>query len=410
MPKNVKTQDKVRRAAGDCAVVRDDSLYARLLRDHTGDWLRKYRRTGYKNEKARVRARLASWALARSEGRETIGNPYSDTKVFEEWYALHGLEDLIQKSFRSIQEMLGVRGATPTLWREAYDKKILPDIEGAGKIISREIGSCLATWSVSDSVIEHYDTRMRRDINELKERWHNKIEIEVEKADARTARSTKQSEEAKSFGDPVATEEQVVFRKEGSAWIIGGMSNEPGPLADLLGLCYYHFALQDPNRRLSVDELYAATAQPQASSLSSRARAAAQRELKSAGLTVISNPGWDVIDPEALHKVRKKLEAINDQIGTYEELQDSEKIAELKEERLELADYLKKGTGHFGKSRKTGSRQENNRTNVQRAMKTALKHIEKVDPQLASYLSERVKTGADILYTPDPSSPIDWQF
>src|SRR3954447_25370715 len=78
-------------------------------------------------------------------------------------------------------------------------------------------------------------------------------------------------------------------------------------------------------------------------------------------------------------------------------------------ERDALHAEIASATGLAGRPRGTGSNAERARVAVRKAIVGALDRIADVDPPLARHLHDRVNTGTNCRYNPDPDKPVHWE-
>jgi hypothetical protein len=108
------------------------------------------------------------------------------------------------------------------------------------------------------------------------------------------------------------------------------------------------------------------------------------------GGEVVEQGGLDLLDDEARRAYRARLEVADD------------------EERAWLLDQLGAATGLAGRRRTTGSTEERARVAVRKAIVAALARIAEADPWLGRHLRDRVRTGTECRYEPDPDRPVRW--
>src|SRR5262249_19644090 len=81
---------------------------------------------------------------------------------------------------------------------------------------------------------------------------------------------------------------------------------------------------------------------------------------------------------------------------------------DLLQEREALVAQLAGATGLAGRERRSGASSERARVAVRKAIINTLARIAEQDPALARHLHDRVRTGHQCRYTPDPDHPIVW--
>jgi hypothetical protein len=123
-------------------------------------------------------------------------------------------------------------------------------------------------------------------------------------------------------------------------------------------------------------------------------------DLASAG-TSVEQPGIEVLDDTARRLYRARVDELDRELELAEDVT-------LREEREALVAQLAGATGLAGRDRRTGGSGERARVAVRKAIIAALARIAEQDPQLARHLHERVHTGHQCRYVPDPDHPLAW--
>ncbi len=108
----------------------------------------------------------------------------------------------------------------------------------------------------------------------------------------------------------------------------------------------------------------------------------------------VKQSGLELLDDEARRAYRARLDALDTEENT--------------EERAWLLDQLRAATGRCGRRRTTGAHDERARVAVRKAIVAALAKIAETDPWLGRHLRDRVRTGFECRYEPDPDHPIRW--
>ncbi len=123
------------------------------------------------------------------------------------------------------------------------------------------------------------------------------------------------------------------------------------------------------------------------------------------GGEVVEQRGVEVLDDESRKVLGARLAALDAELAQSElaqsELAQSER-SELREERDAIARYLASGSGLGGRARTGGDNDERARVAVRKAIVAALARIAETDPWLGRHLHERVRTGFECRYDPDP--------
>ncbi|PWL39032.1 hypothetical protein DKG77_12470 [Flagellimonas aquimarina] len=122
--------------------------------------------------------------------------------------------------------------------------------------------------------------------------------------------------------------------------------------------------------------------------------------------TVLESEGAEVIDEQAMKEYKKRILVLQSDITDYEEMGNTLKADQLREEYENLLEHLSKATGMSKRVRKIGSSLEKARSAVTWRIRSAIKKIEKTHPKLAKHLTNSIKTGTYCSYIPE--SPQDW--
>jgi TolB-like protein len=121
---------------------------------------------------------------------------------------------------------------------------------------------------------------------------------------------------------------------------------------------------------------------------------------------VLETGGTSMIDDQALKEYKNKLRSLKVDISDAEEMGLYQKADELKEEYETLVEHLSQVTGLSNTIRRTGSSVEKARAAVTWRIRSSIKKIEKVHPQLAKHLTNSIKTGTCCSY--EPETPHEW--
>jgi hypothetical protein len=114
----------------------------------------------------------------------------------------------------------------------------------------------------------------------------------------------------------------------------------------------------------------------------------------------------NAIEPEERNRFKDRLESIQTEIEDATEFKDYERIAELENERDEIARHLKALTNHRGRTRKISDLSEKQRTRVAKAIGRALQQIAERHGPLHVHLKDTIQTGSTCRY--NPAAVIDW--
>lgn len=122
--------------------------------------------------------------------------------------------------------------------------------------------------------------------------------------------------------------------------------------------------------------------------------------------TVLESEGTEVIDEQAMKEYKNRILVLQSDITDSEEMGNTLKADQLREEYENLLAHLSKATGMSKRVRKIGSSLEKARSAVTWRIRSAIKKIEKTHPKLAKHLTNSIKTGTYCSYIPE--SPHDW--
>ena len=183
---------------------------------------------------------------------------------------------------------------------------------------------------------------------------------------------------------------QATFRREGEFWTIA-YADKTFRLRDVKGLRYLAFLLGSPGRELHALELVQA-----AEGLD------ADRGRPVAG---ISEP---VLDAQARNAYRSRLQALGEELREARDWGDPERIARIEEEIDALTEELARATGLGGRDRELASPAERARVSVTKAIRAAIKTIDRHSPELGAHLDASIQTGRFCAYGPPGEAPPRW--
>ncbi|WP_299553955.1 hypothetical protein [Seonamhaeicola sp.] len=112
------------------------------------------------------------------------------------------------------------------------------------------------------------------------------------------------------------------------------------------------------------------------------------------------------IDNKAKAAYQKRIKELQEDIAEAEALNQMEHIEKLREEYDSILEHLSQSLGLSGKTRKVGSTIEKARSAVTWRIRSSIKKIQKVHPELATHLSKSIKTGTYCSYKPEIE--VDW--
>jgi tetratricopeptide (TPR) repeat protein/nucleoside-triphosphatase THEP1 len=197
---------------------------------------------------------------------------------------------------------------------------------------------------------------------------------------------------------PPADAAEIVFRREGEFWAIG-YAGDVVRLRDVKGFHYVAVLAGSPGREVHALELVQAVdgAAPTAGVV--------DPEL---------NATWGegtgpVLDAQAKEAYRRRLAELDEELEEARAWQDGERASRVREEIEFLTSELAAAIGFGGRDRETASPAERARISVTKAIKTAIRMIERESPELASHLSSSIQTGRFCRYAPPGAAPPRWQ-
>jgi hypothetical protein len=198
-----------------------------------------------------------------------------------------------------------------------------------------------------------------------------------------------------------APDPEARFAREGDYWTIS-YAGETMRLRNVKGLRYLAPMLAAPGSELHVLELVAA-----AEGLPNGTAPAglADEDLRA------SRPGdlGPMLDPQAREDYRNRLEELRAELEEARRFADEERAALREEEIDALVSELARAAGLGGRDRPSSSSPaERARVSVTKAIRTAIKLIDRDSPALAAHLSAAIRTGRFCSYAPPGEAPPRW--
>lgn len=170
-----------------------------------------------------------------------------------------------------------------------------------------------------------------------------------------------------------------VFRKEGDVWTLS-FEGKTVHLPGLKGFNDIALLLSQPTR-----EIYCS-------------------ELMDLPVTVATEEY--ALDDKAKREYRNQIRKLQEEIDEAEQMNDSERVASLRECLDQILDHLSSTTDIYGRPRKLGSATEKTRSAVTWRIRNAIKKIAQVHPTLGAHLTNSIKTGTYCCYSPE--KPFQW--
>jgi non-specific serine/threonine protein kinase len=115
-----------------------------------------------------------------------------------------------------------------------------------------------------------------------------------------------------------------------------------------------------------------------------------------------------VLDAQTKEAYRRRLEELGEDLREAQDWSDPERIAAIEEEIDALTDELARATGLGGRDRELASPAERARVSVTKAVRAAIRTIERHSPELGAHLSASVHTGRFCSYAPPSEEPPAW--
>lgn len=178
------------------------------------------------------------------------------------------------------------------------------------------------------------------------------------------------------------------YRRADGFWTVGADSMNSS-MADLRGMQYLRLLLSKPGIDVFAHELSDAAS-------------------GHAGIGVIQRDYDRVLDANAKHAYRLRLQQLEEDIEEARAWADAVRLERMEAERDALVTELVAAAGLGGRTRQVGSTAERSRVAVRKSIATALARIEAHDPPLARLLRDVIRTGVACRYEPDPARPLVW--
>ncbi len=179
---------------------------------------------------------------------------------------------------------------------------------------------------------------------------------------------------------------EAVFRLEGDFWTIA-FEGRTFRLRDVKGLGYIAALLARPGREVHVLELVGATAEG-----------------------VRSADDAPVLDDHAKREYARRLAELEEELEQARDWGDTERAARLDDEVEALTQELARAVGLAGRDRTFASPAERARISVTKAIRTAIRLIDKQSPALAAHLDAAIQTGRFCSYATPGARPPAWAF
>jgi hypothetical protein len=192
---------------------------------------------------------------------------------------------------------------------------------------------------------------------------------------------------------------EAIFRREGEFWTIA-YEGQMFRLRDVKGLRYIAALLATPGREVHALELASAgTGRP----ADARARLA-EDDLVASRLSDLE----PLLDDRAKKDYGRRLAELEEELEQARAWEDTERAARLGDELDLLTQELARAVGLRGRDRTFSSPAERARISVTKAIRTAIRLIDKQYPELAAHLEASIRTGRSCSYATPGAPPPSW--
>jgi eukaryotic-like serine/threonine-protein kinase len=200
---------------------------------------------------------------------------------------------------------------------------------------------------------------------------------------------------------PQTSRPEARFQCEGEFWTIA-YGGEAFSLRDVKGLRYIALLLAAPGTDLHVLELVSAAEAPP--------DRPARAEIADAGLHE-SWPGdaGPLLDARARDEYRGRLEDLRAELDEAQRFRDEERAAGLEEEIDSLVAEIARAAGLGERERSSSSTAERARVSVTKAIRTAIRLIDRQSRELGEHLRSSIRTGRFCSYAPPGETPPAWR-
>jgi tetratricopeptide (TPR) repeat protein len=189
--------------------------------------------------------------------------------------------------------------------------------------------------------------------------------------------------------------DEALFRREGEYWTVG-YNGTTTRVRDARGLHLISFLLSVPGRDIAAAQLAVWPEMPAAPGSDPRDLV---REI---GLATMSAGDTAQPDARARTEYRARLEALRDEADEADRFNDSVRAARAREEMAAIAEHLGQTVARLRKD------SERARLAVTKAIRYAIRKVDRAHPPVGRILAATVKTGTVCRYEPDPQRPIRW--
>ncbi|MEZ5280881.1 MAG: hypothetical protein R2770_10430 [Acidimicrobiales bacterium] len=172
-------------------------------------------------------------------------------------------------------------------------------------------------------------------------------------------------------------------------------------MRDLKGFRFIARLIADPGREIHVLDLVASD--------EGVLRPGRDHRDGDSGSLQYGQAGLPVLDDSARDAYRRRLAEIDDDIDRARRMNDPARAELAEADRDYLIAELRRAVGLGGRSRTVGGSSERARTSVTRSIRYAIDQLAPAQPELASRLTQCVRTGTYCSFQPDAVAPIRWR-
>jgi hypothetical protein len=194
-------------------------------------------------------------------------------------------------------------------------------------------------------------------------------------------------EKAAFFAGPAESypKDSRILKKQGATWF-AAYEGVPKSIPDSNGVAYVAYLLRQPGQEVHASKL--------------------RSDVQGDGRNLSAGSAGEILDSEALQDYKDRLTEIDEELAEAEANNDLSRKDKLSEERAALYAEIGSATGLRGKNRKAADDRERHRQAVSVAIHRALRAVKNVHEPLWQHLSNSLKIGEFLSYTPDQS--ISW--
>lgn len=242
----------------------------------------------------------------------------------------------------------------------------------------------------------------------LKKLRRNMTCLLVEEESSRDASTPTHLNDETAESDQELSAQGILFNKEGQVWRVG-VKGEPFVLIkDIDGMSYIDHLLKNPDKTISCLNLYyAIKGHPGELRANNPYSKMTQDQLEEHNLpTIVGFEEADnVIRADDLAKTLEALNILKEQHEELEGAEDTQSQVDQKGIAYQIENIekqLRRDTNRQGKSRILPPSLDNERarSNVSKAIRSAIKNIESHSPRLGKYLIETIQMGSEVRYLP----------